>query len=152
LFWDVKVSDETAMLSGIPRTVLDHYLRIKIFTERGRDAQSSIDLVHTDGSLISDVAARTIAPDGKIVELKKTDIFERTIVKFGGRKLAATSFVLPGVDVGAIIEYQWRELRPNSVAMFVPLECQRDIPVRLVRYHIKPLALPGFDYGMRVEA
>jgi len=36
--------------------------------------------------------------------------------------------------------------------MFVRLDCQRDIPVQIVRYHVKPLSLPGFDYGMRLEA
>jgi hypothetical protein len=30
---------------------------------------------------IKDIAARTIKPDGSIVELKKEDIYERTIVK-----------------------------------------------------------------------
>jgi hypothetical protein len=43
LFWDVSVADEID--GGTPRTVLNHYIRIKVFTERGRESQSKIDIV-----------------------------------------------------------------------------------------------------------
>lgn len=152
IFWEVRVADELSMFEGVPRTVLTHYLRIKIFTERGRDAQSNVEIPHAADVVISDVLARTIKADGSIVEIKKADVFERTLVKAGGLRLKATTFVVPGVEVGSIIEYQWQELRLNTMAMFAHLECQRDVPVQLVRYLIKPLSVPGFDYGMRVEA
>jgi hypothetical protein len=35
---------------------------------------------------LKDIEARTITPDGQIVELKKDDIFERTEVKTSGVK------------------------------------------------------------------
>src|SRR5215470_15117769 len=49
LFWEVRVTDELSMIDGTPRTVLEHYVRIKIFTERGRDAQSTVELPHIGG-------------------------------------------------------------------------------------------------------
>jgi hypothetical protein len=36
---------------------------------------------------IKDLAARVIKSDGSIVEVKNEDIFEREIVKAGGRKI-----------------------------------------------------------------
>lgn len=149
LFWDVSVADEAD--GGTPRTVLNHYIRIKVFTERGRESQSKIDIVFFGDAKIKDIAARTIKPDGSIVELKKDDVFERTIVRLSGLKAKAKSFAMPGVEPGAIIEYRWREVRGDHLTSYERLQFQRDIPIQLVRYHIKPLSLPGFDYGMRLQ-
>src|SRR4030095_1708186 len=58
LFWEVRVGDEAER--GMPRTVFQHYVRIKIFTERGREAQSKIDIPFLNDWSIQDIAARTI--------------------------------------------------------------------------------------------
>src|SRR5256714_7386199 len=151
LFWEVKVADDAE--GGEPRTVLQHYIRIKIFNDRGRESQSKIDIfapkVGAREVKITDIAARTTKPDGSIVELKKEDIFERTVVKASGVKVKAKSFAMPSVEPGAIIEYRWREVRGDSLSHYDRLEFSRDIPVRLVKYYIKPYAGPYFPYGMR---
>src|SRR5260370_12408883 len=69
IFWEVRVTDEDKGYEY--HTVLNHYLRIKIFTDRGRETQSKIDIPYASSIDISDVAGRTIKPDGTIVELKK---------------------------------------------------------------------------------
>ena len=148
IFWEVKVADEFE--GGSLRTVFNHYLRIKIFTERGRESQSRIDIPYLNSWSIKDISARTVKPDGSIVELKKEDVFERTIVKANGLKIKAKSFAMPGVEPGAIIEYRYREVRNNSVADYLRLQFQRDVPVQLVKYYVKPLDNP--IYGMRVKA
>jgi Domain of Unknown Function with PDB structure (DUF3857)/Transglutaminase-like superfamily len=151
IFWEVKVADEAD--GGEPRTVLQHYVRIKIFNDRGRESQSKVDILAPKIGgrevKISDIEGRTIKPDGTIVELKKEDIFERTIVKGNGVKVKAKSFAMPAVEPGAIIEYRWREVRGDSLSQYDQLEFSRDIPVQLVTYHIKPISLPYFPYGMR---
>src|SRR6185503_3798860 len=43
IFWEVRVQDEDE--GGDLRTVLSHYIRIKIFTERGRENHSKVDLI-----------------------------------------------------------------------------------------------------------
>lgn len=149
IFWEVHVADDVD--GGTPRTVLRHYVRIKIFTERGRESQSKIDIPFFRGTQIKDIAARTIKPDGHIVELKKDDVFERTIVRLSGLKLKAKSFAMPSVEPGAIIEYRWREIRGDALANYIRLQFQRDVPVQLVKYYIKPLSLPGFPFGMRAQ-
>jgi hypothetical protein len=150
VFWKVRVADD--LEGGDPRTVLNHYIRIKIFTDRGRETYSRVDITYLTGTDIKDVAARTIKPDGSIVELKKEDVFEKTIVKVSGVKLKAKSFALPGVETGAIVEYRWREVRNNSITFYDRFELQRDIPVRLVEYHLKPARFQTFtSIGMNAR-
>jgi len=150
VFWKVRVADD--LEGGDPRTVLNHYIRIKIFTDRGRETYSRVDITYLTGTDIKDVAARTIKPDGSIVELKKEDVFEKTIVKVSGVKLRAKSFALPGVETGAIVEYRWREVRNNSITFYDRFELQRDIPVRLVEYHLKPARFETFtSIGMNAR-
>ncbi|MDT7807210.1 MAG: hypothetical protein QOJ70_1023 [Acidobacteriota bacterium] len=153
LFWEVKVADEAE--GGDPRTVLQHYVRIKIFNERGRESQSKIDILAPKVGgreiKITDIAGRTIKPDGSIVELKKEDIFERTVVKGSGVKVKAKSFAMPGVEPGSIIEYRWREVRGDTLSQYDRLEFSRDIPVQQVKYYIKPYSGPFFPFGMRAK-
>lgn len=139
LFWEVKIDD-----SPEGDLIFDHYLRVKVFTERGRESQSKVDLIfgnlYGGETKIKDIAARTIKPDGSIVQLKKEDIFERTIVRVSGLKYKAKSFAMPAVEPGCIIEYRWREVRVDTDANYVRLQFQRDIPVQRVQYSIKPMA------------
>ncbi len=142
LFWEVKVNDDP---NG--DLIFTHYLRIKVFSERGRETQSKIDIpfgrLFGSEIRIRDIAARTIKTDGSIVELKKDDVLERTIVKASGVKVKAKSFAMPAVEPGCIIEYRWREIRVNQSANYVRLDFQRDIPVQHVKYFIKPYPFEG---------
>jgi hypothetical protein len=150
LQWEVRVSDEVD--GDTPRTVIRHYVRIKIFTERGRETQSKIDIPYLGNWSIKDISARTIKPDGSIVEIKKEDVLERTIVKESGLKIKAKSFAMPGVEPGSIIEYRWREVRNDQLAFYLRLQLQRDVPVQRIKYYVKPLSLPNFPFGMRVQS
>lgn len=133
LFWEVRVDD-----SSPEELVLRNYLRIKVFTARGSESQSKVDLTYLGSTRIKDVAARVIKADGSIIELKKSEIFDRTIVKTSGVKYKAKSFALPGVEPGSIIEYRWQEAVPNGSANRLRLLFQREIPVQQVTYYLKP--------------
>ena len=138
LFWRVHIVDEDTITR--PQTVLYHYLRIKIFDQRGAKAQGTQDIPFAGRRSIVDVAGRTIKPDGTIVELQKDAVFRREIVKIGGIKIKAVSFAMPAVEPGVIIEYRWREVREGERANNIRLPFQRDIPVHEVQYFIKPNA------------
>ncbi len=132
LLWEVYIN--TASDSG---TDFIHLVRVKIFTERGKETQSKIDIPYLSGVSVRDIAGRTIKPDGTIIELKKDAIFDRELVKAGRLKLKAKSFALPGIEPGAIIEYRWREVY-GYITNYVKMELQRDIPAQVVRYYLKP--------------
>jgi hypothetical protein len=133
LSWEVRIDD-----SQVNELALNHYLRVKIFTERGKESQSRIDIPYYSSTRIRDIAARVVKPDGSVLELKKEDVFERTIVKAGGLKVKAKSFALPGVEPGSIVEYRWREVHAGGNLNRMRLQFQRDIPVQMVTYYLKP--------------
>ena len=142
IFWDVRVDD-----SDEGSLVFHHYLRIKIFNDRGKEAFSKVDIpfgkIFGRTIKVKDIAARTIKPDGAIIELGEKDIFERDVLKANGIKQKAKSFAFPSIEPGAIIEYRWRESFSNASANNLSLEFQREIPVQRVKYSIKPFA---FDF------
>ncbi len=49
IFWDIRVDD-----GGESNLVLSHYIRIKIFTERGREQESKIDIPFFSGTKIKE--------------------------------------------------------------------------------------------------
>ncbi len=133
IFWETRIDD-----SSDDKLSRNNYVRVKIFTERGREKFSKIDIPFLKGLKIKDVAARVIKADGSIVELKKEDIFEREIVKASGVKIKAKSFAVPNIEPGVIIEYRYREIIEDGSAKGMRLAFQRDIPVQNLSYYYKP--------------
>lgn len=136
IFWEVTVDD-----SSPSETSLRHYVRVKVFNDRGRETYSKIDISSEPGNKIKDVAARVINPDGTIVQVKKDDIFDRTIAKAGGEKQKATSFAVPGVGPGVMVEYRYREVVPSD-GYYITLRFvfQRELPVQRITFYVKPFA------------
>jgi transglutaminase-like putative cysteine protease len=145
IFWDVRVDDSSS--EGL---TFSHYLRIKIFNERGKEAFSKVDIpfgkIFGRSVKVRDIAARTIKPDGTIVELSDKDIFEREVLKASGIKQKVKSFALPGIEPGVIIEYRYKETYSYASADNLPLEFQREIPVQQVKYFVKPYASPDYNF------
>ena len=133
IFWEIKIDD-----SSQDDLSLKHYVRVKIFTERGREKYSKFDVPFRKGMKIKDLAARVIKADGSIVEIKKDDIFEREIVKTNGVKIKAKSFAVPNIEPGVIVEYRYKEALEDSTARGMRLQFQRDIPIQKLAYYYKP--------------
>jgi hypothetical protein len=153
LFWEVRIEDSYHQ-RAFWKSTLNHHMRIKVFTDRGRDKNSKVDIpfgniLDRDSKVtIADIAARTIKQDGSIVELKPEDVFERDIIKGSGVKIKAKSFAVPGIETGAIIEYRWKEVRTDTFN-YSRIELAREIPVQYVKYFIKPANVP---VGMRLHS
>jgi hypothetical protein len=133
IFWEVRIDD-----SKESKLMENHYVRVKIFTERGREKYSKFDVPFTRGIKIKDLQARVIRPDGTIVEISDNDIFEREIVKAGGIKIKAKSFAIPNIEPGVIVEYRYRQIDEDAGARGMRLSFQRDVPVRTLSYYYKP--------------
>jgi hypothetical protein len=151
IFWEVRIGDE--LVNREPRTVFSQYIRIKIFTNRGRDRLSTVDLPVYPRHSITSIEGRTIHPDGSILEMKSDAIFAQVLSKTGDVRIKHQSFTLPGAEPGSIIEYRWRDERqnPRGFEQYQRLDFQRDIPVRVIRYWIKPYSAPGFRWNMSVQ-
>lgn len=116
----------------------DYYRRIKVFDRAGVDrlAKIEIEFDRSKGRVV-DVEARTIKPDGSVVELTRSDVFEREIVKAGKLRWHAVAFAPPGLAPGAILEYRYTVIYETPFVMF-PLVFQSEYPVRRVHYRFKP--------------
>jgi len=82
------------------------YMRIKILTEEGRDQANVIIPFEKGRTSIINIRARTIQPDGKIIEFDGK-VYEQMVEKTKGVKYLAKTFTLPGVHAGSIIEYHY---------------------------------------------
>ena len=133
IFWETRIDESS--YGNLKRI---SYVRVKIFTERGREKFSKVDIPFVKGMKVKDVAARVIKPDGSIVELLEKDIFEREIIKTDGLKIKAKSFAVPNIEPGVIIEYRYREVFADAWASGMRLNFQRDIPVQNLSFYYKP--------------
>jgi len=83
------------------------YKRIKILNEKGRE-YADVEIPYLRSRWwIADLKARTIHPDGSIVEFKGKP-YEKTVVKGRGFKFLAKAFSFPDVTVGSIVEYKFK--------------------------------------------
>ena len=133
IFWDVWIDDSDS--DGFS---MRHYVRVKVFTERGREKYSKFDIPYIRGLKIKDLAARVVRADGTSVEIAEKDIFDREIVKAGGVKVKAKSFAVPNIEPGVIVEYRYKESYSDGGASGMRLAFQRDIPIQSLSYFYKP--------------
>ena len=83
------------------------YMRIKVLTEEGR-AYGDIEIAYDrEDEKIRGLQARTIRPDGSIVNFEGT-IYDKPLLKTSDSNMMAKSLSLPNVEVGTIIEYRYR--------------------------------------------
>jgi hypothetical protein len=134
IFWEVRVDDNAASED----LVMKHYVRVKIFNERGREKYSKIDIPYAKGLKIKDIMARVIKPDGTTVELNKNDVFDREIAKADKVKVNAKSFAVPNIEPGVIVEYRYQETYRSSWADNMRMFFQHDIPIQNITYFFRP--------------
>lgn len=133
IFWEVRLDDKSDS-----KLTYSHYVRVKIFTERGRERFSKMDIPFNKGKTVEKIAARVTKPDGTVIELKPDDVFEREIAKAGKEKVKAKSFAVPGIEPGVIVEYRYTETFKDDSASGERLLFQRDIPMQKVVYYVRP--------------
>ncbi|MBL8230133.1 MAG: DUF3857 and transglutaminase domain-containing protein [Bryobacterales bacterium] len=138
IFWRTHVWDE---LTGSDwQRIYSHYARIKVFNDKGKEQVSTVDIttLRRDTAVIS-INARTIKPDGTIVEMPKDAVKDREVFKAGGIAVRAKSFTLPAVEAGSIIEYRYREIAFKENIIYLRGHFQHNIPVHQSTFFIKPL-------------
>ena len=138
-----------------------NYKRIKVFTSAGVKSQADVEIRYNKATeTVQSVRARTIHPDGRIVDFDgKT--YDKEIVKGGGFKYLAKTFTMPDMEPGCIIEYKYRdqysEQGPGSRYYWtLQWTVQQELFTRLARFSIKPddssYALPLFSRSYNLPA
>jgi len=131
----VEMDDDTLAVSS-------EYYRVKIFTEDGKK-YADVEVPYLAGypwdGRVTDVNARTIQPDGKIVPFDGK-VYDKVLYRAGGMRLRAKTFSLAGVQPGSILEYRfqrrWNELLLSNTLWTI----QREIPVLRAKFTLKPYA------------
>jgi hypothetical protein len=137
------------------------YQRIKILNEkalnpdeRGKtyaDVEIPILTIGDFVEDITDVKARTIKPDGSIVEFTGKP-FEKVVFKGRGDRLAVKAFSMPQVSVGSIIEYKYRAILsiPFLIDLKIPVRDAWDIQREL--FTVKESLYYQPDLGQRYQS
>src|ERR1700733_9543285 len=87
----------------------DEYIRIKIFTEVGVKAEANPAIrFFKEESDIEDIRARTIRPDGSVVNFDGK-VYEKIVERTGESSYLTKTFSLSNVEPGCIVEYKYRE-------------------------------------------
>jgi transglutaminase-like putative cysteine protease len=124
--FDFKSADHT-------RYHFERHRRVKILKRSAFDlANVTIKYYSKDHSeKLVDLKAHTIGPDGKIVAVRKQDVFEESV---DGR-LTLVKFSLSDVREGSVIEYRYR-ISSNDLLQLPEWYFQEDIPVRWSEYRL----------------
>jgi Domain of Unknown Function with PDB structure (DUF3857)/Transglutaminase-like superfamily len=130
-------------------SAINEYYRVKIFTEKGK-TRGDVEIPFTEGqSAVKDLRARTIRPNGTVVNFDgKT--FDKLVVKISGLKVHAKTFSLPDVQPGCIIEYKYRlQLDPNYFYDTQWLVQDDDLFTRRAVFSIVPPQASGYGLFSR---
>lgn len=139
IFRDVRIVNEAATF-GYPVDVITEYVRLKIYTARGKEKYGTVQIPYWGKNIISGVEGRTIKADGTVLDLKKDAIFDKVLEKQKGFKIKVVSFAMPGVEPGAVIEYRWNRNVGEFINRYTPLDVQSEYPVRELVFHLKAVS------------
>jgi hypothetical protein len=87
------------------------YHRIKILNDKGKQ-YADVEIEIPPESSVGDLKARTIHPDGRIVDFNGKP-FQKTLIKGRGIKILADTFTMPDVTPGSIVEYKYKMSWPG---------------------------------------
>lgn len=125
---------------------ISEYIRIKIFTEEGKKWASVEIPFAKDHNDIHDVRARTIRPDGSIVDFDGK-VYEKEVYKGSDLKVLVKAFSLPEVQPGCIIEYKYHEQHNRDYLVQPEWVLQKDLFTRYAKFTFHPSKLT-IDYPL----
>ncbi len=150
IFWEAWVSDALEGGQSLTHRVVN-YKRIKLYNERGVKewGEVSIPYAPAEGLTISEIVARTILPDGTIVNVPGSAVFDSTLVKKGRLNVKVKKFTFPRLAAGAIIEFQYIQNFTNHLPRYTRLDAQLEIPAWEITYYVKPMSSDYVAFNMR---
>ncbi len=121
-------------------SIIAHHRRVKVLSNAGRDV-ANVEIPFIEGrDTLDRFWARTILPDGGVLELTKEDLQEQTLVRHDESTLKVLKAALPGVVPGAVIDFGWFVQR-DGVSRLRRIPVQLPFPVMEYRYRwVTPLS------------
>jgi hypothetical protein len=123
MIFDHVIMDDRSL--NYHKCIFEVYRRIKLFTPEGKK-WAEVSIRYGDDEETEEIQARSIQPDGQIVQLDPTAIQETELVKIEDAALHQQSFSIPGVSAGSIVEYHYKihSREPKHIWLF-----QKEIPL-----------------------
>jgi hypothetical protein len=126
----------------------DNYLRIKILTEEGRK-YANVEIPFSRGyENIVGLRARTIKPNGSIVEFTG-NVFDKTIAKSRSAAYLAKNFTLPEVEAGSIIEYYYTTDFKELYVFESHWILSQEMFTRAAKFTLKPYSSSYNEFHLR---
>jgi hypothetical protein len=126
----------------------DVYFRIKILTEEGRKyADVEIPFWRDQGDVVN-IHARTIKPDGTIINFSGK-AFDKSIIKARGVKYLAKTFTMTDVQPGAILEYYYTIDLSEKLVFNSNWILNDELFTRSAKFSLKPYANDDYPLYMR---
>ena len=118
-------------------SIMKRHRLIKIFDARGFRF-ANITIPYSSATTVTNIRARTIAPDGRIFQLQKDHVFDVTLypafIFFSD--IRAKRFTLPGVQENCLIEIEWQK-QVDYFTYWDQWNFQDEIPTRTSRYRLR---------------
>jgi hypothetical protein len=138
---DAMILHRESMVNATESWVTE-YVRVKVFTQKGV-SEGDLEIPFEKGqSAIKDLRARTIEPDGTIVNFQGKP-YEKSVVKASGLQIMAKVLTLPQVTPGCIIEYKFKEQFDAHYYINLGWTLQGRLFTRYAHFSILPPRLPG---------
>jgi Domain of Unknown Function with PDB structure (DUF3857)/Transglutaminase-like superfamily len=140
---------------GAPAVVLDReeidddmnnvrsvYERIKILSDAGR-SYANVELPYSRrGFSITGISGQTVHADGSVIAFEGKP-FDKTVERGGGIRINVTSFTLPDVQVGSIVDYRYSLRYQDRMLLPPQWEVQTDLFQRKVYFKFIPFQNHG---------
>jgi len=126
-----------------------NYARIKILTEEGRKFADIEIPFDKETESIHGIQARTIHPDGGIVNFNGT-VYEKPIIQARGVKLLAKTFTMPDVQVGSVIEYRYKHDFESRYVFNSNWILSQDLFTKSAKFSLSPYREFGLRYSWPV--
>ena len=121
-----------------------NYVREKVLTEEGRKyADAEIPFAKDQANIIN-IRARTVHPDGSVVDFDGK-VYEKEIVKGRNFKYLAKTFTFSDVQVGSIIEYHYMIDFNEGYVYDSNWVLSEELFTKLGKFTLKP----SHDFGLR---
>lgn len=131
---DLRITDDFVLITK-------RRARIKILTEEGKD-RGDISIGYHESQKVDDIKAHTILPNGKKIKLKGGDIHEEKSGEFRTK-----TFAIPGVEVGAVIEYRYRITNKQYDVRYLEPWYFQNRDYTLIS-QVSAVLKPGFKYNV----
>ncbi len=116
-------------------TSIDRATVTKIYTQKGVEDLGKLDLELAPWEELSNLKAKVLKPDGRIIDLKKEDFLESVQLKYEDQKWKKVAFAFPDLTAGDVVVTSWTVEMGNYYYTRYFTYCQHLLPVR--RYQFK---------------